>query len=346
MSRSDKDFVVHISTGTIFRVLAIVAVLFFLWYVKEIVVMLFVALMLAALVEPFADLLHRYKIPRGFSVLAVYIVLFAILTVSLLLVIPPLINQTQNLLANFSSIFVGVSDTLSRVYAFGEQYGFKEDIVRSIDGLRASFGHLVSGLFSTITGLIGSVVSVVIVLVLAFYMVVEEDAWRRLFRRVAPDEYQPYLTQLFNRMQKKIGLWLRGQLLLMLIVGTATYLGLLALHVEYALVLGLFAGVMEIIPYAGPTIGAIPAVILAFVESPVKGVIVLLLYIVIQQTENHFLVPKIMQKVTGLNPIISIVALLVGFKVAGIAGAALAIPVATLLSVFANDILGNESGDL
>ena len=345
MSRSDKDLVVHISTGTIFRVFAIVAVLFFLWYVKEIVVMLFVALMLAALVEPFADLMHRYKIPRGFSVLVVYIVLFAVLTISLILVIPPLVEQIQNLLTNFSSIFVGVSDTLSRLYAFSEQYGFKKDIVRSIEELRGSFGSIVSGLFSTITGLVGGAISFVIVLVLAFYMVVEENAWRRLFHRVAPDEYQPYLTQLFTRMQKKIGLWLRGQLLLMLIVGSATYLGLLALDVEYALVLGLFAGVLEIIPYAGPNIAAIPAVVLAFVESPVKGVMVLLLYVVIQQPENNLLVPKIMQKVTGLNPIISIVALLVGFKVAGIAGAALAIPAATLVSVLMSDIFGNGSRD-
>lgn len=341
--RSEKDLVVHISTGTIFRVLAIVALLVFLWFIKEIVLMLFVAIMLAALVEPFADFLHRFKIPRGFGVLVVYIVLFSVLTVSLILVIPPLVEQVQNLLNNFSSIFVGVSDTIGRLYAFGEQYGFKEDIVRSIDELRGNFGNVLSGVFSTITGVVGGVVSLVIILVLAFYMVVEEDAWRRFFRRVAPDEYQPYLTQLFNRMQKKIGLWLRGQLLLMLIVGVATYLGLLALNVEYALVLGIFAGVMEIVPYAGPNIGAIPAVVLAFVESPVKGALVLLLYIVIQQLENNLLVPKIMQKVTGLNPIISIVALLVGFKIAGIPGAVLAIPVATLLSVFAADILGTDS---
>ncbi len=342
MRQTDKDLVVHISTGTMFRVLAILAFLVFLWFVKEIVLMLFVALMLAALIEPAADWFHRFKIPRSLSVLAIYTVLFAVVTVSLILIIPPLATQTQNLINNFSSIFVGASDSLTKLYAFSEHYGFKEDIVKSFDQLRGNFSNIIAGVFSTITGVVGGVVSLVIVLVLAFYMVVEEDAWRRLFRRVAPDEYQPYLTQLFTRMQTKIGMWLRGELLLMLIVGLVTYLGLTVLGVQYALVLGLFAGITELIPYAGPTIGAIPAVILAFVQSPVLGGAVLLLYILIQQVENHILVPKVMQKVTGLNPVVSIVALLVGFQLGSIAGAIIAIPAATLLSVFLSDIFGRD----
>jgi predicted PurR-regulated permease PerM len=345
MSRlNEKEVVVHISTGTIFRVLIILVALVFLWFVRDILIMLFVALLLAALIEPFADWLHRYKIPRGFGVLVIYIILFAAVAVSLLLIVPPFVDQFGKLFESLSTIFFGVGDSISRLYEFSAQFGFKEQLVQSVNELQGSFGNVIAGLFSTITGIVGGLIQLIIILVLAFYMVVEEDAWRRLFRRVAPDEYQPYLTQLFTKMQKKIGMWLRGQLLLMLIVGVTTYIGLTLLGVEYALVLALFAGVMEVVPYAGPTIGAVPAIVIAFVQSPVLGVAVLLLYVVIQQIENNILVPKIMQKVTGLNPIVSIVALLVGFKLGSVAGAVLAIPVATLVSVFLYDIMSHEQG--
>lgn len=337
------DHLVHISTSTIFRTIIIVGALVFLWFVRDILLMLFVALMLAALIEPFANWLHSHKIPRGLGVLGIYVVLFSALAVSLLLLVPPFIEQFQNLLRALSSIFVGVSDTVGRLYAFSEQYGLGEQVSQSVDELQRAASGFIGSLFSTVTGLIGGLISLVITLVLAFYMVVEEDAWRRFFRRVAPDEYQPYLTQLFNKMQEKIGLWLRGQLLLMLIIGLLTYLGLTLLQVPYALVLAIFAGFLELIPYAGPTVGAIPAVAIGLVQSPLTGGAVLLLYILIQQFENHLLVPKIMQKVAGLNPIVSIVALLVGFQIGGLLGAILAIPVAALLSVFLNDVLYNQS---
>ncbi len=333
---------ISISTGTIFRVLVIALAVGFLWYIKEIVIMLLLALMLSALIEPAVSWLHRRKIPRPLGVITIYVILFSILSTSLILIIPPFVSQFHELLNNFSGAAGNVSEQVNRLIAFGEQYGIQESINASIDQLREQAGSLLTGLFATVTGIIGGVAAFFIVLVLAFYIVVEEDAWKRIFRRLSPDEYQPYLTQLFNKMQEKIGQWLRGQLLLMIVIAVCAYLGLTILGVPYALVLALLAGLLEVIPYAGPTLSAIPAIVIAFGESPVKAVMVLLLYIIIQQVENHILIPKVMQKVTGLNPIVSIVALLIGFKLGGIAGAALAIPVATMTSVFVYDVIRNQ----
>jgi predicted PurR-regulated permease PerM len=144
--------------------------------------------------------------------------------------------------------------------------------------------------------------------------------------------------QLVNRMQGKIGLWIRGQLILSLIIFSLTFLGLSILGVNYALVLALIAGLTEFVPYLGPTIAAIPAIFLAFTQSPMLALFVLALYYIIQMVENHIIVPKLMQKVVGLNPVISIMVLLVGFKLAGILGAILAIPVVTIASVFLKDL--------
>ena len=135
-----------------------------------------------------------------------------------------------------------------------------------------------------------------------------------------------------------MGEWLRGQLILGLIVGVAVYLGLLFLGVNYALLLALMAGVLEVVPYVGPIISLVPALIIGFAQSPVIGFAVIILYLIVQQLENHLLVPKVMQKVTGLNPIISILALLVGIKAGGIIGTIFSIPLAMMGVVILEDL--------
>jgi predicted PurR-regulated permease PerM len=143
-------------------------------------------------------------------------------------------------------------------------------------------------------------------------------------------------------MQQKVGLWLRGQIILSVTIFLLTYIGLLILKVKYALVLAFFAGLTEFIPYLGPTIAAIPAVFLTYTQSPMLALFVAILYYIVQLTENNIIVPKVMQKVIGLNPIISIAVLMIGYKVGGITGAILSIPVTTALDVFLSDIFDNK----
>jgi predicted PurR-regulated permease PerM len=154
---------------------------------------------------------------------------------------------------------------------------------------------------------------------------------------------------LFNRVQRKMGLWLRGQLILCLIIFALTYLGLSILGVKYALILALIAGLTEFIPYLGPFLGGVPAVFLAFTQSPTLAIFVAILYIIVQQIENNFLTPKIMEKAVGLNPIVSIAAIMVGFSIGGVIGALLSIPVATAAVVVIQDLLhkkqAKESGE-
>lgn len=162
---------------------------------------------------------------------------------------------------------------------------------------------------------------------------------KRIMRSVVPTKYQPYFTHLANRMQMKIGKWLRGQLFLSLIIFLLSWLGLSVLGVKYALVLAVFAGVTELIPYFGPFIGGVPAVLIAFTQSPTLAILVIVLYVVIQLIENHVLVPKVMQKAVGLNPVVTIIVILIGAKLAGILGIILAVPVTTALGVAAKDLI-------
>ncbi len=340
---SDTRF--NISSGTIVKIVAILGGLAFVWFIRDVVAVFFAALLLAALIDPFADWFERRRIPRALGVLVVYVLLAALITGAFLIIVPPLVGQLSDLVKGLTASFGDARGVLEGIITLTEKYGFAQNISESFQNLQGALSQGFSRVFSTLANVFGGVTTLVLVLVLTFYMVVEEADAKRLFRHFAPKKYQPYLVGLAGRMQEKLGYWLRGQLVLMLVIGALTYIGLLILGVDYALVLGIFAGLAEIVPYAGPILAAIPAIVLAFSISPIKAVMVAVLYFAIQQLENGVLTPKIMQKSVGLNPVVSLFALMVGFKVAGFIGAIFAIPVATLAAVLVHDLLGRYDGD-
>lgn len=332
---------VSLTTGTLLKVVLIALALAFLWFVRDILAILFVALLLAAIIDPFADWLAKRKLPRGLAVVLVYIILGGILLAVSLVLVPIVAEQLSQLATNLPT--TPLLNSLGRFRDVVVQYGLEENLRSGLASIQTSIADTATSLFSTLRGIVGAVATLFIILVLTFYMVVEDEAARRSFRHIAPEQYQPYLTSLLLKMQKKVGAWLRGQLLLGLVIGVAVYVGLSLLGVRYALLLAVVAGTFELIPYIGPVISVIPAALIALGDSPFKALCVLVLFLVLQQTENHFLVPKIMQKATGLNPVVSIVALLVGVQVAGIAGAFLSIPVATMVSVLLDDLFSKPA---
>jgi predicted PurR-regulated permease PerM len=333
-----KKQIISISTWSILKIILILLALVFLWILRDIVGIIFVSLLLAALIEPFASFCSKYKIPRSLSVLFIYLIILTILAFSIVLLIPPLLDQTQELVRKFSVLYGVIGGYVAKFQTFSLEHGFGQNVTTSLQGFQEQFATTLYGLFSTISGFFGGIVSLIIVLVLTFYLVVEEDGAKRFFTYLAPIEYQPFFTSLFGKMQKKIGLWLRGQLLLAFLVGILVYIGLRILGIPYALLLALLSGLFEIVPYAGPIFATIPALIIGFSVSPFSGFLVLILYLVIQQLENNLLVPKVMQHVTGIHPVISIVALLVGIQLGGVVGAILAIPVATMLGVIIQEL--------
>jgi len=170
---------------------------------------------------------------------------------------------------------------------------------------------------------------------------------KRFIRSILPVNYQPYFTRMMNRIQKKMGSWLRGQLLLSFVIFLITAISLYVLHritgaVPFWLVLAVIAGVLEVVPFLGPFIAGTIAVVLVLSNSVAIAVFVVLIYVIIQQLENQILVPKIMQKTVGLNPLIIILVIVIGSRLAGVLGAILAIPVAAAAQVFIKDMM-NEN---
>jgi predicted PurR-regulated permease PerM len=344
MPSANQSRVVSVSTGTILKTIAILVAVGVLWLIRDILLYVFTAMLIAGVVYPFAHWAEAKRIPKGIAVLFFYIVIFGVMALAFALLIPAILREVGQLLDAFGKNGTQFRDILSAVKQFAEQYGLQTNLQSNVANLQESLQGAASGLFNTLTSIFGGIAGFFIVLVLSFYMIAEEQAARNLFKNLIPTEYQEFAARLVQQMIEKLGSWLRGQLVLGLIIGTLYFIGFTIIGVPYALLLALLGGLLEFVPYLGPLIAAIPAVFLAATDSPLRAVATLVLIVIIQQLENNVIVPKVMQRAVGLNPIVSIIAFMIGAKLFGVVGAIFAIPVATAASVAIFEIVRFRRG--
>ncbi len=336
---TEKNFTVNISSQTFIKILLFFVAIAFLYMVREAIALIFIALILASALDPFVDWLGKFKIPRGVGIIVIYILILSIISSVIIMIIPPITAEVKLIANDFPIYYEKVVDGFNYFTTNRNDIQIADQLQNSLDTITGNLSRAASGVFDTLMGIFGGLFSFFLVLVITFYFTVEEEGLKRFIKSVTPTQYQPYLMQLVSRIQKKLGYWLRGQLILSVIIFVLTFIGLTVLGVEYALLLALMAGIFEIIPYMGPMIAAVPAIFLAFMQSPLKGLLVLILYVIIQQLENHIIVPKVMSRSVGINPLVVIIVLLVGGKLGGVMGMVLAVPVATAISVFMDDFV-------
>ncbi len=189
--------------------------------------------------------------------------------------------------------------------------------------------------------------SFVLIIVFSIYFAVQETGIDDFLRVVTPVRHEKYVLSLWKRSQDKIGKWMQGQLLLGLIVGILIYLGLTILSIPHALLLAVLAGLFELIPVFGQFLAALPAVALAFSDGGVTGALFVIgLYVVVQQFEAHLIYPLVVKKVVGVPPLLVILALLVGAKLAGFLGILLSVPIAAAIQEFVSDIQKTKDREL
>lgn len=341
MESNTKKIIFDVSYATFLKTILIGLLLVFLYLVRDLLLIMVVAIVIASSIDSWVDWLQKKRVPRWLSVLSIFTVLIGLIVLIFSMLIPPIVEQIQQLVGVLPQYFDIVIEQFGRLEGLvGE--GVYENIKNVATSFGDEFGNSAGGIIDTITGLFGGIFSAIIVIVLAFYFTVEEDSLKKFIKSLIPLKHRLYTDDLVSRIQIQIGRWLRGQLLLGLVVGVLYYIGLSLLGVKYALVIALLGGLLEIIPYIGPIMAAIPAIFIALAQSPYLALLVLALYIIVQQLENHLLVPKIMQRVIGLNPLITIIVILVGTKIAGILGGVLAVPIATALQVFMKDIFESK----
>ncbi len=332
---SNRNLTIDISILTIIKVVLVFLLLVFLYVIQDILIILFGAIIFSATISPWIDTLQRKRIPRFIGLIIIYLVFFAILSLVIALLIPPIVAEINQIAKELPLYYQKIS---SFFVAWQETPAPVEDIQKILISLGVDLSRAAqANIFGIFRGAFGGFFSFMLLLVLIFYMTLKEQAILKFSQQILPARFHIQIFSLIVRIQRKIGLWLKGQLFLCLIIGFLSFIGLSILGINYALFLALIAGITEIVPFIGPIVGAIPAVFLAFNQSPIKAVSVIILYIIIQQLENQIVVPRVMKKVVGLNPIVVILAILIGGRLAGILGALMAVPVATAISVFVKD---------
>lgn len=335
-SKKKQSIVVHISTNSMIRILLIAAGIALLYLLWDIALIVCAALLFAALIDPFADYLEKYYIPRGIAVLIVYTLFFFLIFTLFYLVVPPTISEFQVLFSRYSDQLPFIFGDQPWVQWVSEGGPFLSenvsDIFLSIQN--AGLVHALPELFTQFAHAFGAFFSFLLILILSFYLVIERNILERGFiGGKVPQKYRKIVTEFLPKMRDTLGYWFRGQLLIMFIIFVLVFIALSILGVPFALTLALLAGLFEVIPFLGPIVSAVPAIIVALSISPVQALLVAIVYFLIQQFESAVLTPKIMQRVVGLNPVISIISISIGFSLFGIVGALIAVPVATIVGL-------------
>jgi predicted PurR-regulated permease PerM len=333
-SNNHQRVLVTISTSTLIKVVLVCLVLFALYIIRDIILTLIVAMVLASAMDPLVEWLYRRaKFPRGLSVFLVYVVFICLIASIIYFVVPAIITQFHELAGKFETIREDLANRTSLFAKILDQLG----ITSGFSDIGQQFSKITSNFFATTLGVFSGIVQVIATLAISFYLISSENGMKNLIKSLVPFKHKAYAVALTEKIEKKIGRWLLDQLILSGFIFILTYIGLTVLGIKFALALALLAGLLEIVPYLGPILSAVPAVFVAFVQSPPLALFVILLYIVVQQVENYALQPKIMGRTVGANPVVILLAILIGFKLAGILGMLLAVPVVAAVSVFVSD---------
>lgn len=335
----------HVEVGTrvLLRAALLLAAAYLVYLIRDVVILVLLAVLTAAALVPAITKLRKFGLSRTAAVIISYAVLFAIGAILLAVFLPLFFSEIKQFLENWPEYtkrldtFMGGIETYSQ--SIGIQFS-KDEFSQNIEG---NIAQWFSQIFSTTINLFQGFIHFIGYFFLALYLSLEERGIEKFFLLLTPRQYHAQALSIASRMQGKVSQWLFGQMLLMLIAFGIYYIGLTLLGVPYALAIAFFGGFMEILPYVGPVLAAVPAAIIALLASPVLGASVLAFYIVAHQVEAHIVAPQVMKHSAGLNPVALIIAILVGLELGGAIGIILAVPITMMLSVFVDDVLLKKS---
>lgn len=308
---------IEISVKTILVGMATFLILRFAWDMKDMLLSLFIAYIVMSASKPQVEQLVKKGLPRGLAVLIVFLSFFIVLALIVSWVIPPFITETALFINHFPTIVEAVKETLPINIS-------TSSLTQYLPSVTNNFIGVIGSIFSNAAFFVSTVF-------FSIYLTLDSNILTSLLSKYVGKQQLEKILKIEETIEKRLGRWLLGQLLLMTIIGTATYIGLLLLGVKYALPLGIIAGLLEAIPNVGPTVAAIPAFFVGFSQLPLLGLFTLLLAIGIQQLENHVVVPMIMKQVVGLHPILTLIVLVIGGRYAGVLGMLLSIPLALVV---------------
>ncbi len=335
---------ISITSGTLFRAVLVVLGSYVLWLLRDLALLVITAIVIASALEPGVAVFMRARLPRFLAVFFLYLAVFGSIFLLLYFFLPPIIADTADFIAAFPQYVTNldIQSQITTLTNSADVLGDQEELqllIQNLFSLQSVFQASPSAIGHLVVTFFGGFLSLMLVVVLSFYFALQETGVDDFLRLVLPVRHEEYAVNLWKRAQKKIGLWMQGQLLLSVIVGILTYLGLAIIGVPYALLLAILAGAAEIIPIFGGLVAGLLAATIAYSHGGVAlALIVIGLYVVINQFESNLIYPLIVKKVVGIPPLLVIVALIAGHTLVGFIGLLLAVPVAAVLLELLNDL--------
>ena len=321
---------IDISFSTIIKLILVILAVWFLFFIRDIAVLFFLVLIIVAALTPLVDKLSQ-RAPRALVVTFLGLILIGVLVGIGFSIIPPLVTEVKELAINLPIITAKLGPINRSIQAYTGNYQ------ENLFNLSSQIGNLTTGIFSTTIGFVSGVFAFVLVIVLSFYMLVDQESASAYFYKLLSPDKREQVSLIIKKISVKMGHWLGGNLVLMLFIGILDLIALSVLGVPYALILAIWGGLVEVIPYLGPWLGLVPAVIIALTVSPLTALFVAIAFIIIQQLESNFIAPKIIGRAIGLSPVIIILSLLIGAKLLGLLGIIIAVPTAAIISVFVTE---------
>jgi predicted PurR-regulated permease PerM len=329
MPKDERIYKFEISHRTIIFTVFFLLFLKLLWLAYDILFSLFIAFIIMSAVKPLVERLEKLKFPRSLATILVFFTLFFLIGYGFYWFFPPLIFEFLIFSKNFPSIIQKLIPNLNELINFSSFSQYLPNVTNQ--------------LFNVVKNIFSNAIFVISTIFFSFYFVLEERFIKKLLINFFEEKRAEKIENIFKKVEKRLQAWFWGELFLMFLVGILTFIGLTAIGVKYALFLAIVAGLLEVVPNLGPVLSTVPAVIVAFSQSYFLGLSTIALYFIVQQLENNLIVPLVMKKAVGLNPIVTLIALLVGGKLGGVLGVLLAIPFTLFVEVILMEIIKEKN---
>jgi len=352
--KKEKEMVywINIKAITVVKIIIVSLIILYLsrliGELSNIVFMLLISSIIAAAISPIVNWLEKYKVPRSLSITLIYTVVLGLIFVLLVTLIPVTIKQLTLLTNYLIGLVTDIQDQglkaipyIDYITKYINEEVLLNTIESTLDTLVENIGNISADLLGSLTSILTNVVSwgaiSLTIFVMTFLIVIDEKGFEKFILSLIPKPYESYVAVQGRAICNKLGAWLRGQLVLNVIIATIAYIFLTIVGSEYAFTIALITGITEFVPIIGPLIAAVPAVLLSLTQSVTLGIVVLIGYILLNTTESNIITPLIMKKSVGLNPLAVILAMAIGVTLIGPIGIILSIPVASAFMVIIND---------
>lgn len=338
----NEDKRIKINVRKVFFVLIFITFIYLIYkilnkysFLSNLFGMFIFSVIMAYLFNPIVNFFEKRKIRRSLGILIVYAIILGVIVILSLTIIPNITKEAKKLMEILPLYLNRIFDFLNNIYDryYSSIYslppqlqGVEQAVMGNVENMGNILSENIKKITSSMMDIFPKITSIILVPIFTFYLILDKDSIKNKIYITVPKDKRQDFSRLSKEIDKALGEFIRGRVIVAIFIGVSTTIALLILKIPFGLVIGLIAGIADIIPYFGPVIGIIPAVIFALLDSPLKALWVIIIFTVIQQIENDLITPKIIGESIGIHPITVIVSLIIGGEIMGIWGMVLAVP--------------------